>query len=378
MNRRWLWQALLVLIALVWLGWRLWSVRVTNHLPPPVMDALLSPDRRYLAYTRFPPDTGVFVQDLTTGISKETTLRQEFASYSRPDGSSATVVDKAPEWTPDGKLIYRGTQGTAVYDPGTGASWFVPGLTRFYEATSGPWIGTIAGDGSVELQRRDRPGEGQPLLPPGVVPLVFTGEGPALGLREVGNSKELVSIPRPGASPRVVASGFLSVIPAPDAETWLVMQPDRSLALGRLDAEPLPLALDSLDRKVREGWWSPDSRLLLLTAWSLRNGEEIIVVSRDGEIRFRTVAPFGKDWGMSIDEEVWWSPDSRYFAFPTLVTVEPFGDRWRVHVFDTKSWKGRTWKVWSWWSVGPDHFTWVDERTVLARLERRLIRIDLR
>lgn len=346
-----------------WLVGRL-SFQSSYQVTGPVYLSALSPDGRYLAYIKEEgPD--VYVQDLQTGAE----ITAPLVSYERFE----------PSWTGGSSyLALRSRQGVTMFEPRTGESTRLDGVSFIYPTSTGPWVGVKDADGSISLRRIDRPEERRSLFAPGVEVLVITGDGPALGLRKSGETQTLVFVDRPGGSERVVASGFRRVYVSPNAGGWVSVHQDGSAYIGSPVGEARRVELGE-QRFISAASWSPDGRRVLMIvrkAWAA--DEELLVLSAEGETQFRTTAPFRGDWTDGIYEEFWWSPDSRFLAFPTFVNPGPFYKKARVHVFDTETWQERRWKIFGDWSHQLGDFAWSNERLVLARLRDRLIRFELR
>jgi WD40 repeat protein len=365
-TRRMVWLAVLVIVligAMAWLVQRL-SFTSTFHYIDPVYVVSPSPDGRYLAYTE-PNRTPVFVQDLQSGAVKEV--------------PEVPNLQLALTWTGGGTyLVLRGLGSITVFDPDTGQSNWISDVSGYIPGTTGPWVGVVADDGSVQLQRLDAQADRFPLFSPGIVPLVITGDGPAIGIRKDADTQTLLYIDRPGVSPRVVTSGFRHVYASADAGAWLAVHPDESVYIGRPDGEARRLDLDA-GMLVSGVSWAPDGRLVaVFISRKMEDVRELLVLSADGEIRFRTTAPFRGDWEYSDDEESWWSPDGRFFAFPVFVTPDLWFKKARVHRFDTTTWQEQRWRIHGDWSHQLADFAWSNERLVFARLGDRLIRFELR
>lgn len=360
--RRLTWKTVPVVLAVLLVVWWLTAphVRRTRVLSG-VESAWVSPDGSYVAWTEASDDSTTLVRKMETG------------STTRFPGQS---LIKAP-WSADGRylLLRRGDSGPGVmHDLQAGSEAQFPLDWQVKWAATGPWFAEGSTRQPYRLRRADQPEQEVPLFPAGIrAVLAVNGEGPSIGAYATG---ELYVHDRLGSDSTILPPGKGIVQASPDGACW-ALPTAHSLHFscnGRTHTYTYESIDDPSGYFFWSGSWSPDHQWFVLIGRTRDAGYDLRIFTADGTQKaFRP----GLFRGYPQPESFWWSPGSRQFA---MITRESDWIQQIVafRLFEIPTGKQRTWRE-SWFGIGAlEQVTWVDEHTVYAQADDRLVRFELR
>jgi WD40 repeat protein len=331
----------------------------SEPLPSPVLFPAISPDGRQLAFSDR-NQWRVRVMDTASGAVKE---------VGAGDISGAA-------WSSDSRYLYvPGFEGSdSIYDLQSGSSRQIPHTPFRWWASDGPWLAAMEPDRSIRLWQAEGSDVSAALFPAGVEPLVVNGQGPSLGIRRVDGARDLVQVDRPGEAARVVDTNVIRTFAAYSGRQWVVSRKDGALDLHKEDGTSVQLIAAGLYDDYIGGAWSPENQWVVLIGQNMQR-EEFMLFTADGTKRIGGAVD--RSQRLDSDRDIWWSPDSRYFAFVTYsLPREAKKANW-VHRFDVQTEQRQTWRLPYSDINALREFQFVNDHTVLATLRETLYRFDL-